>query len=199
MTFTPPPPEALVKIAAGPAAGPAAVAKLSPTTLPLAPTAETRRFALTLHEARLWHDLVRYLTAVLPKRDALWWGCLCVWRLGPKPVGHDHQAFAAALHWVSSPGSQAVAAAQKAALTAGTERPAYWLAQTAGDESGPADAGAAAVADYLGLAILLAAASADPHHAPEPERHCAVLGLQMATGLFGSPPRTAPQTTTTSR
>lgn len=187
----PPPsfdPAVLQKISPGPAAALAAAAGLSAQSAATAAAADARAFAVGLYHDRRWADLIRYLAAALPKREAVWWGGLGFWRLAdPKPVGPDREALAATLRWLVAPGDDTRQAALKAAQDTHPRAPAFWLAQAAAVDV-PADrAGSENVGTFVGGLLRLAAATADPGRSPEADRHVAVLGLRVAAGRPACP------------
>lgn len=90
-----------------------------------------REFYQALHDKGFYKDAVRLLAYLLPKREAVWWGSLCVWQVGrPRPPKETDAALQAAVTWVLDPSEPHRQAAQKAGdLAKGT--PAGQLALAA--------------------------------------------------------------------
>ena len=75
-----------------------ATALAEPEDLDLAAVVE-RLTGQMLHD-----DAIRYLAHALPKRNAVWWGCLCVWqayRTGQSPK--EKAALQAVITWLQEP------------------------------------------------------------------------------------------------
>ncbi|MGE3804663.1 MAG: hypothetical protein AB7K24_08340 [Gemmataceae bacterium] len=74
-----------------------------------------------LQEQTLYVDAIRVAAYLLPRREAVWWGCLCVWqvhRSEPKP--DSAEALKAVVAWVREP----VEERRRAAEEAGKKLPA---------------------------------------------------------------------------
>ncbi|QDU63019.1 hypothetical protein Pan216_38930 [Planctomycetes bacterium Pan216] len=53
-------------------------------------------------------DAIRALAMLLPVRQAVWWAVLCCWEsVERKPTEAEHRLFAAAFHWLRTPGEGA--------------------------------------------------------------------------------------------
>ncbi|MFA5985304.1 MAG: hypothetical protein WC782_14910 [Methylococcaceae bacterium] len=80
----------------------------------------------------LYPDAVRFLARALPKREAVWWACLCT----RSSLGHNARAevsgaLAAAEAWVYEPSENMRRSAYKAAVMASFDNPAAWAAMAA--------------------------------------------------------------------
>src|SRR5260370_35633567 len=67
-----------------------------------------------LRERRLYADAFRFLAHALPKRVAVWWGCLCVWAVNrEEPQGKFEAVLQPPVRWVLAPKEEARPAAGK--------------------------------------------------------------------------------------
>jgi hypothetical protein len=89
-------------------------------------------YAALLTREHLYADAVQFLAHRLPKREAVWWACLCVWKvLRPEPPAKEAVALEAAVHWVQDPSEANRRAAQKVGEAAGPGTPAGGVALAA--------------------------------------------------------------------
>ena len=90
------------------------------------------QFLDALVEKQQFPDAARFLAHALPKREAVWWACLCARQAhganAPPPAG---PALAAAEKWASDPSEDNRRAAQAAATAAGMGAPAGCAAMAA--------------------------------------------------------------------
>lgn len=95
-------------------------------------------FARKLTEQGLYKDAVPFVACYLPKREAVWWGCLCCWHaLGGKLDAKETQAMGTIVRWVIDPKDEHRQAAAAAGLAiGGTTTPVGALAQGAGWSGG---------------------------------------------------------------
>lgn len=85
-------------------------------------------FEALCQEGRL-ADAVVFLAHALPQREAVWWGCLCLWQtMRPSPPPAVDAALAAVVRWVREPSEPHCQAAQRAVDAAG-EAPVGFLAR----------------------------------------------------------------------
>lgn len=69
-----------------------------------APNAPTSAYLKALIDAELYADAIRLLGMALPRREAVWWGCLAArGALPPEPAPADGAALEAAEAWVFRP------------------------------------------------------------------------------------------------
>jgi hypothetical protein len=144
----------------------------------------------------LWIDAVRFLAHALPKREAVWWGCLAA-RATSGEAQHEllRKAVEAAEAWVYRPNEDNRRAAMDAATAAGNESPAGWAARGAswsGGSLAPPDApvvppGETLTAAAVAGAVCLAAVQQEPERAPEKYRIFIAQGLDIAAGGTGRP------------
>jgi hypothetical protein len=134
-------------------------------------------------------DAIRFLAAALPKREAVWWGVLCVKDAIPKPAPEGAKAVAAAEAWVREPSEPNRRTAEAAANAAGYGTPAGCVAAGAfwsGGSIAPASLPAVPPKDELtGVAISGAVLLASIVAAPSPEAAKArylALGADVASG-----------------
>ncbi|WP_435015771.1 DUF6931 family protein [Tundrisphaera sp. TA3] len=89
-------------------------------------------FAALLVDAGLGADAAEFQAHRLPAREAVWWGCLCAWEVGPPtPAGAPDEALRAAVRWVIEPTVPNRTAAAKAGEAAGPSTPEGLLALAA--------------------------------------------------------------------
>jgi hypothetical protein len=144
-----------------------------------------------LREARLYPDALRLLPHLLPKRRAVWWGCLCVWHAHKDRLSSEAaQALEATIRWIHSPDEAHRRACEAAAQAAELQNSAGCVAMAAFWSSGsmsrpelPAVAAPPALcAKLIAGAVLLAAAEYQPHRLEEHYEQFLMLGEQVARG-----------------
>ncbi|MBI3411157.1 MAG: hypothetical protein HY040_22715 [Planctomycetes bacterium] len=150
------------------------------------------RFLEVLAEKQLFPDGVRVLAHGLPKRDAVWWACLCLREaLGGSPSAKVKPALEAAEKWAKSPSEENRRDAKMAGEIAGYGTPAGLAALAAfwsGGSMASADKPVLAPADHMTAeavagAVLVAAAGAAPDDVPKRQQRFLALGLALASGL----------------
>ncbi len=96
------------------------------------PTQTPDRLLAALVAAGCDADAARFLAFALPKRESVWWACLCVRATLPEPAdAAEEAALAAAEAWVYQPGEESRRAAMAAAEAAGLSAPASWCGMAA--------------------------------------------------------------------
>jgi len=151
-------------------------------------------FLAALTAAADYADAVQFLARALPKREAVWWACLCS---RETPAGEGEAACAAAIEaaesWVRRPSEEHRRKAQQASEPAGAH-PARWAATGAFWSGGsiappdapevkpPEDLTARAVAG----AVMMAAA-AEPKQIDLRYRRFLDYGTDIAKGGNGRP------------
>jgi uncharacterized protein DUF6931 len=85
-----------------------------------------------LVEKDLYEDAIRLAAHGLPKREAIWWACLCLWELyRPQPPAAADAALHAAVRWLREPTETHRRQAEAAGQTAGMNQPAGLVALAA--------------------------------------------------------------------
>lgn len=146
-----------------------------------------------VEEDRL-QEASRFLAHALPKREAVWWACLCAREA--LPDGGDETAeslLALAESWVRKPTDENRRAAMAAAEAAGFDSPASWAAVAAfwsGESLAPEDMPPVAPSDELtgtavAAATMLAAFAGDPATSPDRFRLFLKNGMDVAQGGSG--------------
>jgi hypothetical protein len=160
-----------------------------------------RAYLDLLVEKELYHDAARFLARALPKREAVWWACVCARQVAganpPEPVANAIQA---ASRWVADPSEDNRRAAQTPGEKAQLCTPAGCAAMAAfwsGGSMAPPNVPAVPPADHLAAhavtgAIILAAVLTEPEKAPEKFRVFLTRGLEVAEGANGWQQGTAP-------
>lgn len=95
--------------------------KLKPAARPLLnPELTPQQFFAILMENKLYADARRVLAHALPKRRAVWWGCLCVWEAlrSENLTPAEYSALEATMRWVVRPSEQERRAAEAAGWAA---------------------------------------------------------------------------------
>ncbi len=143
----------------------------------------------------IYPDAVQFMARALPKREAVWWACLCA-REAPPAENAPPLAAAidAAESWVRRPSEETRRRAQKAAEAIEASHPARWAAMGAFWSGGsiappelaevkPADdMTAKAVAGAVSMSAALDAKSVQPRY-----RRFLAYGRDIANGGTGRP------------
>lgn len=148
-----------------------------------------------LEAAGLRNDAARLAAHALPKREAVWWGCMCA-RAVPDPAltPLDIEALLAAEAWVRKPDDDALRrAAMEAAQRTGFRTPEAWAAVGAfwsGGSMAPAGQPAVPPPDHLtGVAIsggvVLAAVRLRPERAQDRLARFLASARDIAAGGAG--------------
>jgi len=137
----------------------------------------------------LYPDAVQFMAHLMPKREAVWWGCLCAWNgARPEPPPELGDALEAAVRWVREPSEENRRAAQgpgeklgPAALAGAVALAAFW---SGGSMSGP-DLPAVPPPPTLthsaiAGAVLAAAAQGDPAQMRQRYRQFLHLAVDVA-------------------
>jgi len=91
------------------------------------PTADGYLTLLLDHQ--LYADAIQFVAHRLPHREAVWWGCLCVWKMSrPDAPEEVAAALKAAVGWVIDPSENHRRAAETAGQAAGSDTPAGCVA-----------------------------------------------------------------------
>ncbi len=139
----------------------------------------------------LYLDAIRLLAATLPKREAVWWACLCARQAhGANPPAKIAAALTAAEKWVADPSEDNRRACQAAAEAEEMKTPAGCAAMAAfwsGGSLGPPNVPAVPPGEQLtghGVAgaVMLAAVLNQPEKAAEKHKSFLNLGVEVASG-----------------
>jgi hypothetical protein len=155
----------------------------------LCPELTPSQYLAALMEQQLDLDAIRFLAHALPKREAVWWACLCV----RSARGITPPAAAAALHeaekWAADPSEDNRRAAMSAVEAVGLSDPAGCVAAASfwsGGSLVPPNLPVVPPGEYLTAhgvagAVLLAAVLTEPARASEKHRAFLKLGLEVAS------------------
>jgi hypothetical protein len=146
-------------------------------------------FLRALAEEEKWEAAVSYCAYLLPRREAVWWGCQSLRRIQPHRGPKDTAAIEIAEAWVRDPEEQN----RRAALDFGTDgdhrAPATWMALAAGWSGGsvvPLEFGHAPAAPYqtaraIRAGLLGAMAWAPNESLPKVMKECLEEGVKLAS------------------
>jgi hypothetical protein len=132
-------------------------------------------------------DAIVYMACLLPRREAVWWGCQCVRALcGNK----EDEALLAAEAWVREPEEEHRRAALQIAPSGDSRVATTWLARAAGnsggniaaDDSAPVRASPDATAINLKAAVILAIVEHPMTEARAWMKACVEAGIRFAEG-----------------
>ncbi len=141
-------------------------------------------------------DAARFLAFALPRREAVWWACLCARTVLPAAApARAAAALEAAEAWVYKPVEDNRRAAMACAEAAGFDSPASWAAVAAFWSAGSlAPPGAAEVpppahltGTAVAAAVTMAAVQTEPQRAADKYRQFLDLGIDVAQGGSGRP------------
>jgi hypothetical protein len=150
-----------------------------------------RQYLDLLMDHQHYADAVRFLAHALPKREAVWWACLCGRSVaGSNPPLEIAAAFQAAETWVRDPSEENRRAALAPAQAAELRTPAGCAAFAAfwsGGSLAPPNVPAVPPGEYLtahGVAggVITVAVSAGPDKAPPRFRLFLLQGIDVANG-----------------
>ncbi|TCH99486.1 hypothetical protein EJV46_02070 [Roseococcus sp. SYP-B2431] len=143
-----------------------------------------------LAEAGRMPDALRLVAHALPKREAVWWACMCA-RAVPvaEPPACDSEALTAAETWVRKPDEPARRATMEVAQRGGFRSPEAWAAVAAfwsGGSMAPEGQPVVPPADHLtGVAVAGAIILAATRVAPEKAEARFQRFLQSARDIAG--------------
>src|SRR5207245_536329 len=137
-----------------------------------------------LIEKQQFPDAIRFLAHALPKREAVWWACVCArGTTGPNPPPKITAALQAAEKWCSDPSEDNRRATQLAADAAELATPAG----CAGGSLAPANVpvvppGENLTAHGVTGSVMLAAVLQEPEKAPEKFKKFLAQGIEVGNG-----------------
>ncbi len=148
-------------------------------------------FFSLLVRKELFVDALAYMARLLPKREAIWWGCLCIEHIGKgKLQKPEEAALGSAVHWVLDPSEENRQLARECGNTAKKSTAAGLLAMAAfwsgGSISLPDQPEVPPEPDQTAKAVTgavkIAAASVPPNKASVCQRQFLALALEVAEG-----------------
>lgn len=152
--------------------------------------ATPEQFLAALNSQDLLDDGLLFLAHWLPRREAIWWACQCIWHLQRPVAGTkaEEEALKVAVRWVVEPNEPHRRAAEKAGEAAGTATAAGCIARgvfwSGGSISLPGlpvvEAPPRATPTIVAKALMLATA-ASPEAVPH-RRRFLQIGHQVAVG-----------------
>jgi hypothetical protein len=157
----------------------------------LRPDHKPAQFFALLGRRELFRDAVRFAAHYLPKRQAIWWGCLCAWELfRPQTPPAEESAFRTVVDWVREPSEAHRRAALSAAQTAGTRtlsRPLAMAVFSAEGSLSPPDCPIVEpdenqTALFVAAAVILAGQLAPRRHRTTFQHHFLELAADLSQG-----------------
>ncbi|MFO0880582.1 MAG: hypothetical protein U0840_24815 [Gemmataceae bacterium] len=169
------------------------LAELDLAELPaVGPEQTPRSYLDVLWRQQKYPDGVKFLAAALPKREAIWWGCLCLHQAGHDREPADAAMMAAIMRWVQEPTEARRKEAEK--LTPGENPLGFLLRAVLWTGGSLAPAGAPEVAPGPQLpakgvsgAVLLAAVLGPPEATLDRFRDYLALGMLVGRELAAIP------------
>lgn len=136
-------------------------------------------------------DAVLFMARWLPKREAVWWGCLCAWSAcRPNPPEEVDAALKATVRWVQDPSEDNRQATRLIGKAAGPQAPAGGIALAAFHNSGSISRPGlpevlpppGLTAKMIASAVVLATNQGDPSKIADRRRQFLRLGLEVVSG-----------------
>lgn len=143
-------------------------------------------FLEKLVQVSLWSDALRLVAYALPKRQAVWWACLCIQASDASLVPKEHDALNAAKSWVIKEQEEVRRAAFIAAENAGLASASACAALAAfwsGGSMAPKDAPVVLPADYLCQHAVACAALIAVTARPEQSEHFYRQFIEIGMGI----------------
>ncbi len=144
--------------------------------------------------AEAFPDAVRFLAHGLPRREAVWWACICArLALPPTPKPGEAAALEAAERWVYEPTEKHRRACMAAAEPTGYEVPSAWAAMggfwsggsVAPENAPPVPPGDWHTAKAVAGSVVLAAVQREPEKAQSRYALFLERGVDIANGGDG--------------
>jgi hypothetical protein len=166
----------------------------------LKPAMPVRPYFAALIDAGLVTDALRLFAYALPKREAVWWACLCARQAQPEPPNPaDVEIIKASEAWVYRPNDQARRAAMDLAMKTGFDRAAHWPAAAvfwsggsiAPPEAPPVEPAESLTGNAVVGAVLLALVQPEAGAAEQKRRRFLAQALDIADGGDGRKAATA--------
>ena len=162
----------------------------------LQPKMRPSDFLNSLIANSIFVDAVQFLARALPKREAVWWSCVCSRELPPSEDTPDFEAAVkAAEEWVYRPNEENRRKAEKAGNAVTASHPSRWSAMAAfwsGGSLAPSDAPEVKPPDdFTAKAVagaVLMAAGMDPKQTPVRQKQFLDYGMDIAKGGTGRAP-----------
>ena len=186
---------ALTKVQASTAAEVCRLYELDPEAAALLDETSTpASFIERLMAEQRFADAARFLAYALPKREAVWWACLCARAVTGDDVSSDNVAVLdAAEAWVYKPVDEnrrkAMALAEKTSMDTSASWAAvaaFWSAGSMAPEDAPVvPPGEELTGAAVSGAVILAAVQTEPENAPEKYAKFLTKGLDVARGGSG--------------
>ncbi|MGE3805324.1 MAG: hypothetical protein AB7K24_11685 [Gemmataceae bacterium] len=157
----------------------------------LSPEQTPSQFLARLLTERQWAAAIRLLAYALPKREAVWWGCVSLRLAAQTSAAQELAALRAAVHWCVHPSDEHRYASQAASLALAHGEPARLVADAAFKSGGSlAPPGARPMPPQptmtarLVSAALLMAAAGKPADMVALYRQFLALGIAIAQGKY---------------
>lgn len=84
-------------------------------------------FLNALVSKQLWNAAVAFCAYLLPRREAIWWGCQSIRRIQPNHSPHEAAALELAEAWVHAPEEERRRQALDRALASDARSPSTWM------------------------------------------------------------------------
>jgi hypothetical protein len=148
-------------------------------------------FRSLLEAKRKYRDAIRVAAVTLKNREAVWWGCLCLWSAyKPEPPLAEAGALQAAVNWARNPSEENRRAAGTAGDNVGADTAAGSLALAAffsGGSIAPDDLPEVAPEPFLtaksvASAVLIALDRFDPPKCEMLQRQALMLAADVGSG-----------------
>jgi hypothetical protein len=160
----------------------------------LQPEHTPAEFLTVLQTERQFTTAVEFLAFALPRRDAVWWACLCLGKVGGTALSEaEATALNAAVRWVLEPNETRRQAAQTPGLKAGMAQPGGAVAMAAfwsGGSMMPPDSPTKVapppnmLPQMVSSSILRAALLVEPSRRTHCYRDFLALGIGIANGEY---------------
>jgi hypothetical protein len=148
------------------------------------------RFLQSLTEQGMLDKAIAFLAYLLPRREAVWWGCYCMRALLPQRTGKEEALLEAAEAWVKEPEEHRRQAALEMGTRGDRRSAPTWVALAAGWSGGNMVAnehGSAAAPPHLTPRAIRAGVLIAASHTAAPRRaellkSCLDGGMRLAAG-----------------
>ena len=146
------------------------------------------QYLQSLAQVGALNKAVAFCAYLLPRREAVWWGCRCVKALAPQLTAEEAPLFKAAEDWVAVPEDDRRITALELAARSNPNWPSTWLAFAAGWSGGNILLGVQATAPAppqqtaraLRGAVLTAVSRLAPAERNKGLRTCVEDGIKIA-------------------